>query len=257
MSHADKCVLARLCTLREGPKCSTLCGSYIAMHGHNGEGGRIGNGNLPAAYLLVTLDNSPARTEQSEIYGSLSVYVRTFTRQFGDETKPEPIKSLYLYSRTPGTGKTTTAAALLSEWITVHYVGSLRRGQQPVERPAYFLDINGWQTDYNEFNRPRVPEHIAEPAAARYYAARQRAMTVPFAVLDDIGVREPTEGFRADLHSVINARVTAGLPTVYTSNVPLDELHTVFGERRLADRIRDLCMEFTFKGESHRGMRKV
>ncbi|GMK47594.1 hypothetical protein PghCCS26_47240 [Paenibacillus glycanilyticus] len=125
---------------------------------------------------------------------------------------------------------------------------------QPLERPAYFLDVNEWQTDYNAFNRPRVPDEIAAPAAARYYTAQRTAMAAPFLVADDIGVRDASEAFRADLHTVINARVAGGLPTVYTSNIPLAELGTLF-DRRLADRVRDLCGELTFKGESKRGMR--
>ncbi|WP_309244784.1 DNA replication protein [Cohnella silvisoli] len=167
-----------------------------------------------------------------------------------------PVKSLYLYSATPGTGKTTTAAALLNEWLTVNYIGSLQRNRQADERPAYFLDVNAWQTDYNAFNRPRVPDEIAAPAAARYYAAQRIAQTVPFLVADDLGVRDASEAFRADLHTVINARVAAELPTVYTSNIPLAELGSLF-DRRLADRVRDLCVEFTFVGESKRGLRNA
>jgi DNA replication protein DnaC len=185
---------------------------------------------------------------------ALADYVATFTRQFDGDASA--VKSLYLYSATPGTGKTTTAAALINEWLAVHYIGSLRRGIAPTERPAYFLDINAWQTDYNAFNRPRVPEEIAAPAAARYYAAQRIALSVPFLVADDIGVRDATESFRADLHTVINARVAAELPTVYTSNIKLAELNTLF-DRRLADRVRDMCVELTFVGESKRGMRNT
>ena len=72
-------------------------------------------------------------------------------------------------------------------------------------------------------------------------------------MLDDIGVRDATDGFRGDLHTVINARVTNQLPTIYTSNIALDQLWQVFGERRLADRVGDLCREIEFVGESKKG----
>jgi DNA replication protein DnaC len=123
-----------------------------------------------------------------------------------------------------------------------------------LQAPAYFLDVNSWQTDYNEFNRARVPDSIAEPAAKRYYSAMERAKQAPFAVLDDIGVRQATEGFRGDLHSVINYRVTNAMPTVYTSNLPIEDMARVF-DNRLYDRMRDMCAELKFEGESKRGRR--
>lgn len=264
MNHADNCILAAHCTLAGGEKCNAICPSYVACHGADGLGGRIGAAGVPAEYRRLTLANSPAREAQEAAYKIAEAYAGTFTRQFGGAA--ERIKSLYLFSHEPGTGKTTTAAALINEWIIRHYIGSINRGLKPQEQPAYFLDVNAWQTDYNAFNRPRVPDHIAEPAADRYYRAQSAASTAPFAVLDDIGVRDASEAFRADLHAIINARVTDGLPTVYTSNVPIktcrDGERLVYGldevfDARLADRVRDMCGVVPFVGESKRGMRKT
>lgn len=226
--------------------CPAQCQHSIALNGLNGEGGRVGSAGLPREYRGITLANSPAREGQPAIYESLERYVATFG---GDN-----VKSVYLWSESPGTGKTTTAAALTSEYIARTYIEALRKGEQPAQVLAYFLDVNAWQTEYNEFNRPRVPDHIAEPAAARYYRAMERARTAPLAVCDDIGVREASDGFRADLHAVINHRVTNGMPTVYTSNLPIEEMAQVF-DARLYDRIRDQCGVIAFKGASKRGRR--
>ncbi|MED0799375.1 DNA replication protein [Bacillus inaquosorum] len=260
MTNENNCVLANGCKAAGGGTCTQHCPYFIAMHGVSGNGGRSAAAGLPREYRLVTLQNSPARGDQTEAYKAVDAYAATFDRQFdqqaGSVAPADRIKSLYLVSESPGTGKTTTAAALLNEWLRVHYSGSLRRGLEPLQRPAYFLDVNAWQNDYNEFNRPRVPDSVAEPAAARYYRALEAAKTAPFAVLDDIGVRDATDGFRGDLHAVINARVTNQLPTIYTSNVALGSLATVFGEKRLADRIGDLCREIEFVGKSKRGTRR-
>lgn len=259
MTNERNCLLAARCKVAGTSACMVTCDHFIRMES------RVNAANLPADYRLVTLSNSPARADQPQVYANLDNYIKTFARQF--EEGGQRIKSIYLYSESPGTGKTTTAAALLNEWLTVHYLGSLKRGHKVLQTPAYFLDVNAWQTLYNEFNRPRVPDSIAEPAAAKYYRAMEKARSAPFAVLDDVGVRDCTDGFRADLHAIINERVTQQLPTAYTSNLPIRydkqkapgggpyDLEDVFGEKRLADRISDLTSIQKFGGSSKRGRR--
>lgn len=254
----------------------------------SGTGGRAGAANVPKDYRLVTVANSPARESQAEVYKMVDGYVDSLKRQFPDEYETQVkalmakgvaeddarnkarIKSLFLYSENPGTGKTTTASAILNAYLTTHYLGSKMRGDQPDQQPTYFLDVNNLQTDYNQFNRPRVPETVAEPAAKRYYSAMEKAKNAPFTVLDDVGLRDCTDAFRGDLHAIINHRVTNQLPTIYTSNLPIVsdvpekekvqafmpyDLVDVFGERRLADRMRDMCAVLSFAGESKRGRR--
>src|SRR5699024_1889195 len=190
--------------------CDSLCAHRIALHGLDGNSGRIGSAGLPADYRGITLANSPPREGQARAYRLLNQYVATFKRHLAGG---ERAKSLYIWSESAGTGKTTTESALLAEYIAHDQLGALKAGKQPQQTPAIFLDVNEWQTIYNEFNRPRVPDHIAEPASAKYYREMERARTAPFAVYDDIGVREASEGFRGDLHAIINHRTTNGLPT--------------------------------------------
>jgi DNA replication protein DnaC len=250
--HAKHCVLAGRCKLANSTACTRNCPAFIAMHGHSGKGGRIANANTPADYRLLTLANSPAREGQAKVYATLEKYVATFERQF-DENAPR-IKSLFLWSESPGTGKTTSATALLNEYIIANYLGSLKRNRQALQRPAFMLDVNEWQTLYNEFNRSNIPADIAEPASREYYRRMQQAKQTPFVVCDDIGVRQATEAFRADLHGVINHRTVNGLPTVFTSNLPIEEMKTVF-DARLFDRMNDQCAVIHFGGTSKRGKR--
>jgi DNA replication protein DnaC len=265
-TNAHNCILREPCRSSTDPVvCNRLCPHFIALHGASGAGGRVSAVNIPSDYRQVTVATSVARRDQAAAYAIVDRYVATFDRQFDESADAERIKSLYLYSREPGTGKTTTAAAIANAYLIVHYIGSLQRNRRPLERPVYFLDVNEWQTLFNRFNRPRVPDHIAEPASAAYYRAMEVAMSAPFAVLDDIGVRDATDAFRGDLHAIINARVTNRLPTVFTSNVPIvsyeengvrvDGLDRIF-DARLADRVRDQCAVVPFTGESKRGMRK-
>ncbi|MGG0793120.1 ATP-binding protein [Brevibacillus laterosporus] len=233
--------------------CTRLCPSFIAIHGASGKGGRVAAACIPSDYALVTVETAPPRVEQRGTYTNIERYITTFVRQFNEDS--ERIKSLYLFSYEPGTGKTTTAAAIANAYLTTHYIGSIQRGLQPLQRPVFFLDVNEWQTLFNQFNRPKVPDHIAEPASGKYYEWMKHAMNAPFVVLDDIGVRDATEAFRGDLHTIINHRVTNRMPTVYTSNIPMEELADVF-DKRLADRVREQCAQLKFYGESKRGIRK-
>ena len=221
--------------------CSKLCAHRIALEGLDGKSGRIGNAGLPADYRGITLANSPARKEQAKNYEIFERYVETFCR--GD------VKSLYLWSESPGTGKTTTAAALMSEWIARDYLGALKRGEQPRQFSAYFLDINAMQTSYNLATMTDDDDEMK-----RIGAIIKRTQDAPFAVIDDIGVRSSSEAFRAYVHAVVNYRVTNGSPTVYTSNLPIEDMEKVF-DARLYDRIRDQCGVIHFDGKSRRGRR--
>jgi DNA replication protein DnaC len=251
-TNENRCLLAQKCKIAGTDACNSQCSHWIAMMGLSGTGGRAAAANVPADYRLLTVANSPARASQPSVCKAVDAYVKTFERQFEEDA--DRIKSLYLFSESPGTGKTTTAAAILNEYIIAHYLGSLKRNRQALQVPAYFLDVNELQTLYNEFNRSHVPKDIAEKASREYYRRLTAAKQAPFAVYDDIGVRTATEGFRGDLHSAINHRTANAMPTVYTSNLPIEEMAQVF-DARLYDRMRDMCAVLAFGGESKRGRR--
>ena len=226
--------------------CDNLCAHRIALEGLDGNSGRLGNAGLPADYRGITLANSPAREGQAKAYRLLEQYVATFKRHLAGG---ERAKSLYLWSESPGTGKTTTASALLAEYIAHDYLSALKAGKQPQQTPALFLDVNEWQTQYNIATMTSD-----EDAIKRIGNDIKRLQSVDFAVLDDIGVRDATEAFRSYLHAIINYRTTNGLPTVFTSNLPIEDMAQVFDDR-LYDRMRDMCAVIYFEGESKRGMR--
>lgn len=227
--------------------CNVLCSHRIAMHGLNGDGGRVGAAGAPKDYRYLTLENSPAKAGQAAIYAKLEKYVATFGRSV--EPDGERIKSLYLWSENPGTGKTTTAVALMNEFIMSNYLGNLRfyRDKTPPQLPAMFFDLNAIQRTYNLASQADDKERIKEVTAKFDKAAK-----VPFLVLDDVGIRSATEAFKGMLHDIINYRATNSLPTIYTSNVSLDEFIRLY-DARVYDRARDKCAEIHFQGESKRG----
>lgn len=226
--------------------CSNeFCSHRIAMHGLNGAGGRVGAAGAPSDYKYLTLANSPARDGMEALYEVLGKYIKTFGRYF--DVDGERIKSFYFYSKNPGTGKTTTAVALMNEFIMSNYLYALSRGEQPMQLPAMYLDMVELQNDYNLATMTNSDEELVA-----IKEKLRRASRVPFLVMDDVGTRSATESFRNLIHGVINHRATNSLPTVYTSNVPLDEFIRIF-DARIYDRARDKCQEIKFSGESKRG----
>lgn len=239
MTNESICPLADTCKLAGDPKhCNSQCLPFISVMA------RYKAANIPLEYRDIFLDNSPAREGQPNIYANLDKYVQTFS---SDDIR---IKSLYLYSTSPGTGKTTTASALLNEYIKQRFLYYVRKGESMPSTLGLFIDINDMHMRYNlaamTSNKDEL-EQIKDEV--------RRATTVEFVVMDDIGVRKDvSESFRSLVHSIINARLTNHRPTVYTSNLPISEMKNVF-DGRLGDRIADMTAELTFKGTSKRGVR--
>jgi DNA replication protein DnaC len=247
MTHASNCILSSRCKIANSAQCNKTCGHYISLHGLSSNGGRLANANAPTDYKLLTLTNSPARANQAQVYATIEKYVATFERMF--EPEAPRIKSLYLVSESPGTGKTTTAIAVMNEWIIASYLCAKKRGMQVPLVPAVFLDTNAFQTDYN-----LAAMTNDDAAMVKIKSTILRMQAAPFAVLDDIGLRSASEAFRSYVHAIVNYRTANGLPTIFTSNLPIEEMAVVF-DARLYDRMRDMCAVLHFSGTSARGRR--
>lgn len=204
---------------------------------------RLDNSEVPEDYQGVYVDSSVARKGNESIYKQIESYIQTFTK---DDVR---IKNIYLYSNSPGTGKTTTASAILNEFIRRRFLYLASKKRLVPETIGLFLDVNEWQTSYNLASMSNDDETMAKIASdVRRYSE------VEMLVIDDVGVRSATESFRSLVHSIINARLTNNKPTIFTSNVRLSNLGAVF-DSRLQDRIGDHCVQLNFSGESNRGMR--
>lgn len=255
MSNEKNCILRGLCSLAGTERCNKMCPYFISLHGASGKGGRVGD-SIPQEYRKFTVAENPVRESQPEIFKKLDIYVKSFERMFIEPEEPKDyIKNLYLWSEEPGTGKTATASAVANDWQAIHYVGHLQRKMTPPEDAVYFLDCAEFQQLFTQFTRGNVPQEVGQKASASYYQMLEKAKKASLLVMDDIGARSASEAFRHDLHAIINHRYVKKMPTVFTSNVHITELTDIF-DKKLMDRVRDLTLEFEFKGTSKRGRRK-
>lgn len=220
-----------------------MCPHRIELHGLDDEGGRTAHVGIPFDYRHLTLDNSPVRDDQERIYEIIGRYTKTFARHMDGGEKA---KSLYLWSESPGTGKTTTAVAILNTWLALDYIKS--RGKERYK--AVFIDLNDIQVRHSRASRTNDEQMLVN-----LFDDIDSLADAEFAVVDDIGVRDTSDAFRSYIHSAINERVTRGLPTIYTSNLPINRLADVYDER-FYDRVRDQCVQLHFEGESKRGIRR-
>lgn len=239
------CLLCKKFGKTEGHP-TTAC---VMFHGASGNGGRIAQSRVPAEYRYTLASDLVFKKDM------FISYVESFKKMFTpNDTTKDRIKSLYLWSLSTGTGKTTTASALLNEYHIAHVLISWKEGRKPEEYPTFFVDVNELQELYNRFNRQGIPQDVRESASREYYRRIELAKYAELVAFDDIGVRSATEGFRGDLHTVINHRTVQQLPSIYTSNLPLHSMSEIY-DQRLYDRMRDLTVQVEFTGESKRGIR--
>jgi len=75
---------------------------------------------------------------------------------------------------------------------------------------------------------------------------------IDFLLLDDLGAQRNTAWVTERLFVIVNARYSNMLPTVFTSNVYLEDLEKTPGWERITDRILETCDLVIMPGKSYR-----
>lgn len=73
-------------------------------------------------------------------------------------------------------------------------------------------------------------------------------------ILDDFGMERQTDYAREQVFNIINGRYTAGRPMVITTNLTLQQMKNPesMAEKRIFDRVLEVCVPVYFDGESLR-----
>lgn len=248
MSNEKNCILSGVCKNAGSlPFCSSSCSFFNSIQG------RVRESGIPRDYEKFIIKNNPVRATQEKAFELIDLWAKLSFPRIHQENG-ERIRPLYLYSSEPGTGKTASACSILNSYLIYHFIQGLQKEKNEFSNITYFLDFNNWQRTFSEFNHPSLPREMKEEISRRFYLMRESAKNAKLLVIDDVGIQTPSEAFESVAHDLINHRASNRLPTIFTSNIPMNQLIQKY-DIRLYDRIRDQNTEIIFEGKSKRGKR--
>jgi len=171
----------------------------------------INNASVP----MKTIGKDFSDLDDSEAKTLVQTWVSTVETGVVIKSPGSPLSGLgILLLGQPGHGKTTMASVALQRLI---------RGMQV---PGLFLD-------YPKFLRLQQEswknDDLKEKMQEIYGDAKH---SLPLLVLDDLGKEHTTQSGWAEntFDAVLRSRFNAGLPTIITSNVPLNKWRSAYGE---------------------------
>lgn len=227
---------------------------YIFMYGSEGDGGLWKSRNVPQKYSDCALKNLPIKDANPAAYATVEKYVGSVI-QYVQEKRV----GLFFFSRPcvenqfgTGTGKTTAAATILNHYLLERLRQHLKGEKSITDNPVYFCKSTDLQTAFNA--QFRGTPDMQKQASERYYAIKNRARAVELLVFDDIATKASTESFTEELYEIIDHRATEELTTIYTSNMAMDDVAKLLGDR-IASRVDGMTVPVAFGGKDYR--RKV
>ncbi len=169
---------------------------------------------------------------------------------------PQGYQSLILYSPMPGVGKTHLMVAI-GNFVIDHWNGEPeldRWGNLATRCPIRFekgpelvVRVRATYSIRDKDNHHEREEDIYNELKG-----------VKLLLLDDVGKEKPSDFTRQLYWSVIDERVTNGLPVVMTCRLPLDELAELMGEDTV-DRLYGMARGRieVLEGKSYRRLKKI
>lgn len=189
------------------------------------------NARIPRRFMGKRFDNFEPKNNHLELALQIA---RRYVEKF-ETLKEDGRNGLYLVGPT-GTGKSHLAYAIMSRLIEEYQVAAVA-GVVPE-----LLDI-------------------MRPSRGKSQDAEERMDIIKSAdlvLLDDLGAEKESDWVTERLFLLVNARYVAQLPTLITSNVPLEILQTDekgktdLAWERITSRIKEMCHIVVMDGEDFR-----
>ena len=239
------CKFYRTCKKYGTEDCNSTCYPYIMLHGLSGTGGFYNTSNIPSRYKDCLVDNLPIKDNpiNKEKYDRIVRYKNDIINLVLDRAV-----GIYFYGGT-GTGKTTSAISLLNEFLIARVRLHLLGEKPLVNNPTLFISLAEFQNIFNSMYRGT--SEMQEQSTIRYYTLKEIMKTVELLVIDDIATRDTTESFQNELFEIIDRRSAERLTTFFTSNVELEMLVPIVGER-ITSRIDGMTTTISLDGEDNR-----
>ena len=148
-------------------------------------------------------------------------------------------KGLYFWSRTKGSGKTRIGASIANAIIKVH----ADRGETIDVRYAVLVDLI-----------EQIKETFDNDSKIKTKDVTGAVMNADVLILDDLGVESESPFVNKTLYRLLNHRMTKELPTIFTSNIPVEELDLRFkqDDGRIRSRIMKMAFSIAMPEESAR-----
>ena len=220
------CKFKHNCKLQETGYCSEFCERFIKID-YLFMNSLIPENSLDPTSLFIDSDGS-----DRDIFS----YLKSIQTNIEDEVQSGI--NLYLYSETPGNGKTSWALRLLKAYIyTIWYKASLEPKALFINVPRYLLELKS-NIDEKTFYIQHIKKYV---------------MDCDIVIWDDIATKSATEFEHEHLLSMIDYRLYNKKANIFTSNVSPNELSDLLGSR-LASRIINESRVLHFVGKDKRGL---